>query len=49
MKSIKDNIIEFFGADMIDGTPLLDIKPYIPDIDSYPQAGRGWLKDIVIK
>ena len=45
IKSIKSNIIEFYGADMIDGTPLLDIKPYIPDIDSYPEAGKGWLGD----
>lgn len=49
LKIVKKNIIEFYGADMIDGTPLLDIKPYISDIDSYPLAGRGWLKDIVIK
>jgi len=49
LKSIKNNIIEFFGADMIDGTPLLDIKPYIPDIDSYAQAGTGWLKDLLKK
>jgi len=34
---------------MIDGTPLLDIKPYIPDIDSYAQAGTGWLKDLLKK
>lgn len=47
LKSIKDNIIKFYGADMIDGTPLLDIKPYIPDIDSYPEAGRGWLGDLL--
>lgn len=46
IKSIKDNIVKFFGADMIDGTPLLDIKPYISDFDSYPEAGRGWLEDV---
>lgn len=46
IKSVKENIIEFYGADMIDGTPLLDIKPYIPDIDSYPDAGRGWLDSV---
>ncbi len=49
IKLIKDNIIEFYGADMIDGTPLLDIKPYIPDIDSFPDAGRGWLGDRLLK
>lgn len=45
IKQINDNIIRFFGADMIDGTPLLDIKPYISDFDSYPHASRGWLED----
>lgn len=29
--------------DCVDGTPLLDIKPYLPTTDSEPQAGMGWL------
>jgi tRNA-Thr(GGU) m(6)t(6)A37 methyltransferase TsaA len=29
--------------DCIDGTPLLDIKPYLPTTDSEPNAGMGWL------
>lgn len=41
--SIDGNIVKFHGADMINGTPLLDIKPYIPDVDSYPDAGKGWI------
>ena len=45
IKAIKDNIIEFYGADMINGTPLLDIKPFIPDIDCYSDASRGWLEN----
>ena len=43
--SVENNTIHFEGADMIDGTPLLDIKPYVPDIDCYPDAGRGWFED----
>jgi tRNA-Thr(GGU) m(6)t(6)A37 methyltransferase TsaA len=31
--SIRDNIIEFEGVDMLDGTPLLDIKPYIESLN----------------
>ena len=31
------------GADLVDGTPILDIKPYIPAYDSYPQAACGFL------
>lgn len=43
LKKIEGNKIYFTGADMIDGTPLLDIKPYTTDIDNYPDAVNGWL------
>jgi len=32
------------GVDMLDGTPILDIKPYLPNIDAWPDAGHGWLE-----
>lgn len=32
----------FSGADMLDGTPLLDIKPYIPDFDVFSVDKIGW-------
>ena len=28
--------------DMLDGTPVLDIKPYIPEADAFPEAKAGW-------
>lgn len=33
------------GLDVIDGTPVLDIKPYIPYADSYPEASAGWASE----
>jgi len=30
--------------DILDGTPLLDIKPYVPQFDAYPDASCGWLE-----
>jgi tRNA-Thr(GGU) m(6)t(6)A37 methyltransferase TsaA len=30
------------GVDLIDGTPLCDIKPYIPDFDARPDSRAGW-------
>ncbi len=30
--------------DMLDGTPLLDIKPYVPDFDRQEQVRTGWLE-----
>ena len=37
----KDNTLKVTNIDMRDGTPLLDIKPYIPDIDSVADAKTG--------
>ncbi len=36
------NVLIVEGADMLDETPLLDIKPYIPKYDSIPAANEGW-------
>ena len=33
------------GVDLLDGTPVLDIKPYIPYADSFPNARAGWLDE----
>ena len=35
-------VLEIEGADLVDGTPILDIKPYLPYCDSYPEARGGW-------
>ncbi len=43
LKGIADNTIFTSGLDVIDGTPLLDIKPYIKDLDSRFDAGDGWI------
>lgn len=29
-------------SDLLDGSPILDIKPYIPSVDSFPNARAGW-------
>ena len=34
------------NPDMLDGTPVLDIKPYIPYADAFPEARAGWLDAI---
>jgi tRNA-Thr(GGU) m(6)t(6)A37 methyltransferase TsaA len=40
----EKNILEIKGLDAIDGTPLLDIKPYIPAIDERSVVKLGWLE-----
>ena len=37
--------LELSGVDLLDGTPVLDIKPYIPFADAHPDATSGWLTD----
>ena len=41
----RDNVLKIKGVDMLDETPLLDIKPYIPRFDSIESASEGWVKD----
>ena len=41
----KDGII-VSGADLVDGTPILDIKPYLPEIESVPEARTGWPAEV---
>ena len=36
-------VIHIRDHDLIDGTPVLDIKPYIPYADAFPEASSGWL------
>ena len=36
------HVLEVSGADLMDGTPILDIKPYIPYADSHPEALGGF-------
>jgi len=40
--SRKDNMLTVEGIDTLDGTPLLDIKPYVPDFDLRTDVRAGW-------
>ena len=35
-------VLHVSGADLMDGTPIFDIKPYLPYTDSHPQAAGGF-------
>ncbi len=41
----KDGIV-VAGADLVDGTPVLDIKPYLPEVESVPGAKTGWVGEV---
>ncbi len=40
---IEKNILHIEDVDIVDGTPLLDIKPYVPEFDIYEVEKIGWL------
>ena len=40
--SRKENFLTVEGIDTLDGTPLLDIKPYVPDFDLHTEVRVGW-------
>ncbi|MHA1379567.1 MAG: tRNA (N6-threonylcarbamoyladenosine(37)-N6)-methyltransferase TrmO [Candidatus Helarchaeota archaeon] len=41
----KNNVLKVYGLDAIDGTPLIDIKPYVPEFDCFKNASSGWFKE----
>ncbi len=45
LQKIENNLIYFTGADMLDGTPLIDIKPFFRNFDNRPDAVSGWLEN----
>jgi tRNA-Thr(GGU) m(6)t(6)A37 methyltransferase TsaA len=40
---ISGNLVRVGELDILDGTPVLDIKPYVSQYDSYPEQRCGWL------
>lgn len=43
---VEGPTIHLAGIDLVDGTPILDVKPYIPEWDSVPHASSGWVADV---
>jgi tRNA-Thr(GGU) m(6)t(6)A37 methyltransferase TsaA len=41
---VKENRLRIQNVDILDGTPLLDIKPYVPDFDHHQVNRIGWLE-----
>jgi tRNA-Thr(GGU) m(6)t(6)A37 methyltransferase TsaA len=45
---VEGLVLTVKGLDLLEGTPVLDIKPYIPYADSRPDADHGWLDEAAI-
>ena len=44
---VEGLVLHIRDVDMLDGTPVLDVKPYVPYTDSVPEARVGWLSPLV--
>jgi len=44
--SIRGRTLHLGATDLLDGTPILDIKPYLPYADAFPNARAGWLDEV---
>ncbi|RYG46778.1 tRNA (N6-threonylcarbamoyladenosine(37)-N6)-methyltransferase TrmO, partial [bacterium] len=43
---VEGRILKVGPLDLTDGTPILDIKPYLRTVDCYPESGLGWIEEI---
>jgi len=41
--------LEVGPLDLVDGTPVIDIKPYIRTVDCFPESGLGWIDEIEVE
>jgi len=49
LTGVKENLLYIQDVDIVDGTPLLDIKPYVPEFDVRKVESTGWLEKNVSK
>jgi tRNA-Thr(GGU) m(6)t(6)A37 methyltransferase TsaA len=40
---VEKDALHLSGVDLVDGTPILDVKPYVPQYDAVPEAKSGWI------
>ena len=46
LEAIEGLTLRVRGADLLEGTPILDIKPYVAYADAWPEARQGWLEGV---
>ena len=43
---VEGRTLQLRGVDLLDGTPVLDIKPYVPYADAFPGSKAGWIDEL---
>ena len=49
LEKMDKNILHVSGIDVLDETPLIDIKPYVPRFDYFDEANNGWVEKTVFR
>ena len=44
LEKVEGDTLHLSGLDLADGTPIIDVKPYLPDSDAISDAKTGWLR-----
>jgi len=44
LERVEGLLLHVLDVDLLDGTPILDIKPYVPYTDAFPDSSSGWLE-----
>lgn len=47
LRAVRGLTLHVGELDLLDGTPVLDIKPYLPYAESFPDAAMGWIEGLV--
>jgi len=47
LNDIIGNLLQIENVDILNGTPLLDIKPYVPEFDRFEADRIGWLSKVI--
>ena len=42
LDTVSEDLVILENVDVLDGTPVIDIKPYVPDFDIWPANAIGW-------
>jgi tRNA-Thr(GGU) m(6)t(6)A37 methyltransferase TsaA len=46
LDAVENGVLHIRNVDILDGTPLLDIKPYVPEFDAHMNVRIGWLENV---
>jgi tRNA-Thr(GGU) m(6)t(6)A37 methyltransferase TsaA len=46
LRGVEGRSLRLGPTDLLDGTPVLDIKPYVPYADAFPLAKAGWIDEV---